>query len=256
MWTEDLLATKWESGAIFGGVTVLGLTSWDWGSSNSFRINSEGWFDSDTGSGGADKLGHAFTSYAITNLLADRLIRKGRTPYRAGLNAAITSQIVMLYVEAFDGFSNDHGFSKEDVVMNMLGTGLAYARTVYPTVHDFIDFRLEYEPSGYKGFKPFSDYAGQKYLFAFKLSGFKRLQETPLRYLEFQTGYYSRGFSDAEKMDGIDRTQHAFVGVGLNFNELLFGRRDNFESEWKNGGRLFFEHFQIPNTTVRADSEI
>jgi len=251
-WVDDVKSTKWETGAVLAGVTALGLTSWNWGSSKSFRFNSEGWFGEDTGSGGADKLGHAFTSYAITNVLADRLVRQGRSPERAALSAALTTQAVMLYVEAFDGLSDDHGFAREDVMMNLLGTGLAYARTVNPTVRDLLDFRMEYDPSGYKGFRPFSDYAGQKFLLAWKLGGFDSLRQTPLRYLELQTGYYTRGFSKDERADGFERSRHSFVGVGLNLTELLFGQRGARESELKNAGRLFFEHIQLPYTAARS----
>lgn len=108
---EDLKAAKWEAGGAFAGVTVLGLNSWNWGSSNSFQFNPEGWFGKKTGSGGADKLGHAFTSYALTNAA-----RAGQRPSRTSrlartLSAAITTQAIMLYVETFDVLSNDHGFA-------------------------------------------------------------------------------------------------------------------------------------------------
>ena len=252
-WTEDLMATKWESGAIVAGVTALGLTSWNWGSNKSFRMNSEGWFDAETGSGGTDKLGHAFTSYALTNVLADRLVRQGRSTARAGLSAILTTQAIMLYVESFDGLSDDHGFAYEDVVMNLLGSGLAYARTVSPSARHLVDFRMEYQPSGYKGFRPFSDYAGQTFVFALKLGGFNVLHDSPLRFLELQTGYYTRGFSQDEQLDGMSRSRHGFIGVGVNLSELLFGRREPQESELKNGGRLFFEHIQIPYTAVRLE---
>ena len=252
-WGEDIKAARWETGTTVAGVTAIGLTSWNWGSSKSFRWNPEGWFGEQTGSGGADKLGHAFTSYALTNVLADRLVREGRSPERAGLSAALTSQAIMLYVELFDGLSDDHGFARQDVVMNLLGTGLAYARTVNPALRDTLDFRMEYEPSGYKGFRPFSDYSGQKYVLAFKLGGVSALRDTPLRYLELQTGYYTRGFSKAEKDDGLERSRHSFVGIGINLNELLFGRRTAQESELRNAGRLFFEHVQLPHTAVRSE---
>jgi hypothetical protein len=255
-WGEDLFATKWESGAVFAGATTLGLTSWNWGSSKSFRVNSEDWFGTETGSGGTDKLGHAFTSYAITNVLADRLVRLGRSPERAGLSAALTAQTVMLYVEVFDGLSDDHGFAYEDVIMNMLGTGLAYVRTVYPNVRDLVDYRMEYLQSDYKGFRPFSDYAGQKFLFAFKLSGFDALQDTPLRFIELQTGYYTRGFTKEEQADDVDKNRYGFVGVSINLNELFFGKRNAQESELKNSGRLFLEHIQVPYISVRSDKKL
>ncbi len=250
-WVEDLKATRWESGAAFAGVTALGLTSWDWGSSK-FRFNSEGWFGPETGSGGTDKLGHAFFSYALTNVLADRLVRAGRTPERAGLSAALTTQAIMLYVEVFDGFSGDHGFAREDVVMNVLGTGLAYARAVNPRLRDLVDYRMEYQSSGYKGFRPVSDYAGQKYLLALKLGGFDALRDTPLRFLELQAGYYTRGFSKMERADGFERSRHAFIGVGVNLSQLLLGRRSSQESNLRNAGRLLLEHVQVPGTAVRS----
>jgi hypothetical protein len=254
-WAEDLKATKWEAGGTFAGVTAIGMNSWNWGSSNSFNFNPEGWFGKDTGSGGADKLGHAFTSYALTNVLANRLVREGRSPERAALSAAITAQAIMLYVEVFDGLSNDHGFAREDVVMNLLGTGLAYARTVNPNVRDLLDFRMEYQSSGYKGYRPFSDYSGQKYLVALKLGGFKALRDTPFRYLELQTGYYTRGFSKSERANGLERSRHSFIGVGVNLNELLFGGRTGEEAALKNAGRLFFEHIQIPHTAARVSRD-
>ncbi len=254
-WTEDLSANRWETTGAVAGVTALGLYSWDWGSSKTFKVNDEGWFGEETGSGGADKLGHAFSSYAMTNLLADRLEYKGRSPERAARNAALTTQAVMLYVEIFDGYSGDHGFSKEDMVMNALGSGLAYARATVPGLRELIDFRLEYEASGYKGFRPLSDYSGQKYVLALKLSGIRGLNQSFLRHFELQTGYYTRGFSKEEKADGLTRQRHQFVGIGLNLNQLLFGNRTSRESELRNAGRLFFEHIQVPYTAARQVNE-
>jgi len=254
-WLDDVRATPWESGVVFAGVTAVGLNHWDWGSSNSFRWNPEGWFGDDTGSGGVDKLGHALSSYALTNVLADRLMNRGRSPDRAAMSAALSTQAIMLYVEIFDGFSGDHGFAREDVVMNLLGTGLAYARVINPGLRELVDFRMEYEPSGYEGFSPFSDYSGQKYLLALKLAGIESLRNSPYRFLELQTGYYTRGFTKAEQADGLTRARHSFVGIGLNLSELLFGQRTSQESSLQNAGRLFLEHVQLPYTAIRSSHE-
>lgn len=251
-WREDVLATRWETGAVVAGVTALGAYSWDWGSSTRFKFNSEGWFGEQTGSGGSDKLGHAFSSYALTNVLTDQLVRKGRPVERAALSAALTTQAIMLYVEVFDGYSNNHGFAREDLAMNLMGTGLAYARAVTPGLRERLDFRMEYQKSGDKGFRPLSDYEGQKYLLAFKLGGLEGLRQTPLRYLELQTGYYARGFSKAARDAGLDRSRHTFVGIGVNLNELFFGQRSSQEDSLRHAGRLFFEHIQVPYTAATA----
>ena len=208
-----------------------------------------------TGSGGTDKLGHAFTSYTLTNAFAERLQAKGRSPERAALSAALLTQALMLYVEIFDGVSGDHGFSKEDFVMNALGTGLAYLRQTHPQIKDLIDYRMEYKPSGYKGFRPLSDYEGQKYLIALKLSGVKSLKDTPLKYVELQAGYYTRGFSKEAKKDGQERKRHGFVGIGVNLSQLVFGSPEPQDNGYEKAGRFFFEHIQLPYTAVRKNSD-
>ena len=247
---NDIKAIKWDAIGAFAGITALGVKSWKWGSTD-FHLGNEKWFQKDRSSIGMDKLGHAFTSYTMTNLFAEHLQRKGRTPAQAAISAALLTQALMLYVETFDGLSTDHGFSYEDVVMNLAGTSLAYARQRYPKLKELVDYRMEYSPSGYKGdgikgFRPISDYAGQKYLLAFKFSGIRALKETPLKYFELNAGYYARGFTKQEEALGMQRTRTAFVGIGLNLSQLLFGDRSQNESLTKAAGRDFFEHIQLP----------
>jgi len=251
-WKEDLAATRWETAATVAGITAHGYSNWEWGSSKQFRSSSEGWFGTNTSTGGADKLGHAMASYAINNLLAEQLMRQGRSPERAALSAALSTQAIMLYIEVFDGFAKPHGFSRQDLVMNMLGSGLSYSRLVNPGLRGLMDYRLEYQPPDYKGFRPLS-VSGQKYLVALKLSGISRLNDTPLRYLEFQAGYYTRGFLKAERDAGIPPERTVFWGIELNLSEIFFGPKSNADSVGKQAGRLFFEHIQLPSTAVRSE---
>lgn len=242
---EDFNAIPLEFWSAFTGITVIGIRNWDWGSS-SFHFQDEGWFGMDTGSGGIDKLGHAFTAYGFTNTFADGLIVQGVERRRAATSGAVLSQALMMYVEIFDGFSEDHGFAREDVVMNLSGTTLAWFRQAYPRVGALVDYRQEYYPSGYKGFNPVGDYAGMKYLFAFKLAGIEQWRATPLKYVELHAGFYTRGFSKAEKDDGLTRTRHDYIGVGVNLNELLLGQRTGKESLVRRTSRYVLEHYQLP----------
>ena len=252
---EDLYAIRYEAGAALLGVTIQGVRTWNWGSS-SFRLNPEGWFGEDTGAGGVDKLGHAFAGSALTNIFGDQLLDKGRSHDRAALNAFLTSQALMLYVEVFDGFSEDHGFSYEDLLMNLGGGLLGYARIRYPSVRDLVDYRMEYVPSGNVGFRPFSDYEGQKFLLALKFAGMESVSRTPLRYLELQAGYYARGFSKEEELKGASPARHVFLGLGLNLNRLFLGQKNPHESTKRRVGRLFFENIQVPGTAIRTEHEI
>jgi Predicted periplasmic lipoprotein (DUF2279) len=50
-----------------GAMAAMGAVSWDYCSS-SFHFHNEGWFNPDTPFGGADKLGHAFSAYAMADI--------------------------------------------------------------------------------------------------------------------------------------------------------------------------------------------
>lgn len=251
VWAEDVRATRWESGAVLLGVTGLGFSSWQWGSSKTFRWKPEGWFAADTYLGGSDKLGHAYTSYAVTNVLYDHLAMQGRAPERAMLSAALTTQAIMTYMEVLDGYSGKYGFSPEDLVSNLLGSGFAYVRATRPWMRELVDFRLEYELPGYRGFQFRSNY-----LLALKLGGVESLRDTPLRFVELQAGYNTRGYIRAEQDDGYARSRHVFIGVGLNLSELLLSRRASREAASRNNGRLFLEHVQVPYTATRSSREL
>lgn len=110
---------KWELGGLTGGILYLGLKEWDWGSS-SFKFNDEGWFGMNRGSGGADKLGHLYSTYLMDEFLTDRLYQKTGNLKDAALKGAIFSGGLMLLVETFDGVSSDHGFSYEDLMIGVM----------------------------------------------------------------------------------------------------------------------------------------
>ncbi|MFV8781882.1 DUF2279 domain-containing protein [Microbulbifer sp. SA54] len=218
---KSLADAKWEIGAIAGGITYLGAKEWNWGSS-SFKFNEEGWFGMDTGSGGVDKLGHMYSSYLITEAIGHGLSRNNEADFAATYSALWASSL-MLYVELFDGYSADHGFSYEDVVFNSTGIALSYFRTRYPELKQLVDYRLDYIPSkAMKGFHPVTDYTGMRYLLAFKAAGVPKLKKTPLRYLELNLGYSAQGFKAADAPYFPERETELFVGISLNLDELIF----------------------------------
>ena len=249
---EDTRTLRWESGLLVGSTLAIGLRDWNWGSQPTFKTRNEGWFGLDTDSGGTDKLAHAYSAYFITNGLAEQLQRQGRSSERSALSATLLTQAVLLGVELFDGYSVNYGWSSQDVLMNLLGSGAAYLRQTHPSLRERIDFRLAYQPSGFRGFSPVGDYAGQKYLLALKLSGLDATRDTPLRYLELHAGYYARGFSPEEVADGRSRSRQGFVGIGLNLNTLLWGQRNATEPPAQHYGRLFLEHIQLPASAFHA----
>jgi len=247
---------SWELTGLVGGIAYLGIEEWNWGSA-SFSFNSEGWFNMDTGSGGADKLGHLYTSYLFSEFLTNRLYDKSGDIEYSAWNSAVFSWGLMMFVEAFDGYSADHGFSHEDVIMNTTGIAVSYLKNTVPGLDEKLDLRIEYHPSkGMKGFHPITDYTGLRYSLALKLAGFDSIKETPLKFLELQLGYYAQGFKSQDEPYFSKRSANVYLGLGLNLTEVLF---KPLKTYWKNDNVLldysdtFLRYYQMPNTYLRKN---
>lgn len=246
-------AIVWDIAAVYGITTAFGLKNWDWGSSG-FHFESEGWFGEDTKYGGVDKLGHAYTGYLLTEYFSQRVAHEVSDPNGAIITGAILGMGVQAYVEFFDGFSGGHGFSYEDFIADGIGVGFSVLRNTVPGLADKLDFRMEYIQSDYSDFAPASDYAGQKYVLALKLSGFEELEETPLRFVELQAGYFTEGYTDAERDAGVDTRRQPYVAIGLNLNELLNEAPEVRNSTAGLAASRAFEYLQVPYTYVPSSS--
>lgn len=239
-------ALKWELGGITAGILYLGLEEWEWGSS-SFKFNDEGWFGMKTGSGGADKLGHLYSTYLMDEFLTDRLYQKTGNLGDAALKSAIFSGGLMLLVETFDGVSSDHGFSYEDFVMNSAGIGISYLKNTVPGLREKLDLRVEYHRSKADEGHPITDYTGYNYSAVLKLGGFKELKKTPLKYVELQLGYQARGFKKADRPYYDERTTNLYAGVGLDLSEVVFNPlKKKTDSELVDYADKFFRYYQAP----------
>lgn len=232
--------------AVTGGLAVYGAFAWDYGS-DGFYTHNEGWFGRDTRYGGADKLGHAWSAYALASVY-NRIYRDwGYSDEDAIAIGALSSWMQTTIVEIGDGFSKSQGFCWQDEAMNTLGVGMAYLRHRFPAIRDTVDFRLEWFPS--PAFRHgdeadvFTDYSGQKCLLAIKPDGILKTGDPLLKALEFQVGYYTRGYavSDEEYFNGKHR--YGYVGIGLNVTYLL---------ERLTGSRAanVFDYYQVPYTYI------
>ncbi|MDQ3482299.1 MAG: YfiM family protein [Pseudomonadota bacterium] len=264
---DQATSIPWRVGGTAAAISVGGFANWNWGSSP-FRFNSEGWFGKETANMGMDKLGHAYSTYVLAEFFADGIEKQSSQARSASYTGAILAMGLMTYVEVFDGFSKDHGFSHEDLLADTAGALFSVARRSVPGLREKIDFRLLYTPSrstwralscfpaphcdrdGKAVRSPITDYSGQRYLLALKLSGFERFRRTPLRLVELHAGYYARGFTKEEEDLGEPLRRRLFVGAGLNVSELLFSRRT---SGLRGAGKWALQYLQVPYTAVHSD---
>jgi len=221
-----------------GIVTAWGVANWDY-FSTSAKTTSEGWFKNDTKSGGADKLGHLYSSYVTTRGLSYLYKSWCINKNDAALYGALSSLAIVTYIEIGDSFS-DHGFSKEDIIANTIGVIFGYATYKSPKLSNIVDLRWEYKPNS-NGSDFVTDYENSKFLLALKLNAFNFAQDNFLKHIEFHAGYYTRGFSDPD----VSKERNIFIGLGINFTDLL-GRHSY------NKTSTLLKYYQIPGSSFQS----
>lgn len=244
-WTREHKAVALNAG-IVGAAAAYGFSTWGWGESG-FATHSEGWFGADTRSGGADKLGHAYTASVATAVGAALYRRWGYAEHDAARLGAFSGLLLTTAIEVGDGFSPEHGFSWEDQVANVAGVGFEYLRLRQPALRHRVQFRWEYYPSeavrNGEQTDILTDYSGSRWLFAFPLRAWGA-NASALRWIELQAGYGTRGFASSDRPYFDEAERHPFIGVGIHVPlvaESLGVPR---------GARRIFEHIQIPGTAL------
>jgi hypothetical protein len=225
-----------------GMATIVAYGAWQWGyGKETFQFKDEGWFQRDTKYGGADKLGHFWSSYALSHLYSYFYRKWGYTDSEANLYGALSNLGFQTFMEVADGFSSQ-GFSYQDLVMNIVGSGVGYIWGKYPSVARKIDFRIEYMPYfDHRDYAFSTKYDRQAFLIAVKADGFDAIKNPYLQYLEFHMGYKARGYKDYEVGAPDDRRRSIYVGLDLNVSKLLQKYVDT----------RVLDYIQIPYTSVR-----
>jgi len=241
--TQDELSDRviYANIAASGVVTLWGAIFWDY-----FTIApvtaDEGWFGGDTKYGGADKLGHVYSTYIISLGFASLYEYWGMEESDSMIYGPMSAWIFQAVMEVGDSFSVTQGFAYEDVVMNTIGATFYYFREKYPSLKNKLDMRMEYLPAFREGDEDiFTQYNNKKYLLALKFSGFESMNSNLLKYGELQVGYYTRGYKNHEEYSQKERT--AYVGIGINVAEVLKSMG------WLKTSKVF-NYIQLPYTYV------
>lgn len=239
---------KWE---VLAGVAYYTATNAPklWRDPVPFHVHSEGWFGKSTADIGVDKLAHAYSAYVLSELYYARLKHKTDNAPGIQFTAAAIGSGITLYTELYDSIEPTSGWSWEDVTFNTLGAGFSVLRNSVPGLDKKLDYRLMIVPNSdimtHEGKRHFEQ---QRFFLALKLSGFKRFQTSPLRFLELHLGYYAKDFTNEERMAGVRAKKRVFVGFAVNLRELFF--RDSTGWAGRAAGEVL-DYWQPPYTAAQ-----
>ena len=177
---DPLVGGVVDTALVSTGIAIWGFSQWNWGTEK-FHFQSEGWFESESKTGGSDKTGHFYMTYLLSRIVASRMQDRGLSQEWSSFWGSVSGLTSMTLLEIGDGTS-PYGFSKEDFIADSVGAALAFLIRAYPKVDEFVDVRFEYWPSGSsEGRTDFTtDYSSMRHLIALKLLGFDTLKRTPL----------------------------------------------------------------------------
>lgn len=252
---HPLLAVDDELFLGFVALTGWGVARWKW-FRQGFHAKDERGFTGESSTGGADKTGHFFAGFFVADVLAWRLRAQGYERTEAALWGAAGSMALMTWIEVGDATSR-FGWSFGDLLADFIGVGMSALLGVYPVLDDLIDFRLQYWPTdefiGGDHDDLVADYSGMKHLMAVKLSGVPWVRDTPLRYLEAQVGFYSRGFRSFDTQDPL---RVLYVGIGVTVTEVLKPLLPQVPGIREVSPAIlgFFEYYQPPLVAAEAFS--
>ena len=227
-------------GTTYAAAWAFVSAAWWAGDTNPHLVfRNEGAFGMDSYAGGADKLGHFYSTYVATRMYSEIFEWGGFSRPAAMATSTLLTMAFFTAIELKDGYVPRYGFSAGDVVANTAGQAAALGLLLSPPLDEVMSIKLEYFPSfeyrqavsrGENVNAP-EDYSGQTVLLAFHLSALPAARRErafrALRFVDVSLGYGTRGFQPVPRAPEPAR-QLLSLGLSLNFqrlfDELLDGR--------------------------------
>jgi hypothetical protein len=248
------------------GAVHLAYATWSYfawyrdADTNEFFLAHEPLFGPNSYAGGADKLGHVWSNYALTRGTTAVLTAAGWPRLQSSLSSALLTEIAFTLTEVQDGFYM-YGFEVDDMAANILGAGLAVLMDNVPIVDKLFDYRVEYFPSrDYRrrlretgSIDVGQDYTGQSYLLALHLGavpGMDRSEWTYWsRFIDLAVGFEAKHYEPIpEVRDALPR-QTLYAGIAFNVQGLVDAIVPASASRRVMRGA--FEVYSVPYTTLR-----
>jgi hypothetical protein len=251
-------ANMWIVTGVSAGLVALllawGTQAWWEDGLEPFTLSNGGGFGRDTYAGGADKVGHAYSTYMLTHAGAALYRALGMSRARAAWYSGIATFLLGNWFELIDGFT-DFGFEYGDVIANTVGAALGIVTQLYPELDETIGMRIAYVPSNdflendKTVLKWINDYSGMTFYADVKLRGlFRFFGEDPglARFLLVGVVYGTRDYSPIKRWE--ERRRSLGVNVGIDFAEVLRWYGDG--DEGVDAVARIFDYYAVPFLNV------
>ena len=251
-------ANMWIVTGVSAGLVALllawGTQAWWEDGLQPFSIREAGGFGRDTYAGGADKAGHAYSSYMMTHFGAALYRALGMSRSRAAWYSGVATCLIANWFELIDGFT-EFGFEYGDLIANTAGAALGLVTQLYPELDDTIGMRIAYVPSNdflendKTVLKWINDYSGMNFHLDVKLRGLIRFFDRDPGFARFLLVGLVYGTADYSPIKRYEQRRRSLgVNVGIDFAEVL--RWQSGYDEGVSSVARVFDYYAVPFLNV------
>ena len=255
LWTKSVAV--WTGAALLGGFAdgIEGPANYGF---HDFHFTNEGYFQTWTYGGGADKASHFVISATLAGILFDAYRLNGLSKDQAFWLSLGATVVAGALVEIGDGLT-PYGFSAQDLIADTLGTA-SEALLKRTGTDDLVGFRIGKVPTaippevlGDRTGTLGLDYTNEIYAADLKFPGlFARASASPGlgRFFLSSFVFMTKGYGYAPPIPS--RYQEVGFELGLNFPEIAKAFGVSRETWWGDLLLRALEFFRIPYTQVGA----
>lgn len=237
-----------------------------------FQWTAEGWFGAQTYAGGADKVGHFYTTYLTTRIIAHELQWGGFSAASAATAASILTLGFFVGIEIKDGYHRGFGFSNGDLLADILGVAAAQAMLWSPRLDEMFDLRIGYWPTSAFVRRVVDgdvdigeDYSGMDFALWLHLGSLPVVARQPqwwlAHFIDIGFGYATRGYLPVPDDRSVVRERLPYIGLTFDAAALLdwwIYRRSGAppEAGLPSTVRRILEFYTLPGVTWRLGPQL
>lgn len=215
-----------------------------------------------------DKMGHATSSYYLSNLSYKTFRWTGMNNNQAVIWGSLSGWIFISAIEVFDGFSAEWGASPGDIIANTMGTVLFTSQQLIWEEQRF-KLRFSFQRSGLEMYRPdllgsnfaeniLKDYNGHTHWLSISLKSFAGDNSLMPEWLNIAIGYGASGMlgslsnpteHNGQPLPNFNRARHFYLSPDIDLSKI------QTNSTVLNSIFSLFDFMKFPAPTIEYSKE-
>lgn len=217
------------AGAAYGASLIALNNAWYKKQRSSFHF-----FNDNSEWNQVDKAGHFYSAYQLSRI-GKELFRWTNLPEKkSAIWGSVMSQVFMITIDVFDGFSSDYGFSWGDITANLLGSGLFLSQELI-FKEQRVKVKYSFHYTEYAALRPkllgstsleeiLKDYNGHTYWLSFDMYAFLNKNHNIPSWLNFALGYGAERMVFGRETDnianGYESYRQFYIGIDFDLSHI------------------------------------